>query len=285
MRHLGNTGLEVSPVGLGAGSLDRLDDADAARLLHGALDLGVTYIDTARSYGRSEALIGRHLADRRHEFVLSTKLGYGIDGVADWTGEAVRRGVDEALSRLRTDHIDVVHLHSCPREVLERTDVIPALDDAVQAGKVRVAAYAGDGDPVWHAIHDRRLGLLTTSASLFDQASLGDPLHHAKRAGMGVVAKRPLANAPWRHAARPTAEWVTYWDRMRTMSVEPRRPWVELAIRYVVWTWGVDTAIVGTTRVDHLREAVDAAAAGKLPDDEINEIRDAFWRHGWPGHT
>lgn len=286
MRELGTTGLRVSPVGLGAGSLDGLDETEAARLLHGAVDLGVTYLDTARSYGTSEARIGRHLGHRRADVVLSTKVGYGIDGVRDWTGEAVRRGIDDALQTLRTDWLDVVHLHSCPRDVLVHTDVVEALDRAVAAGKVRVAAYAGDGDPVWQAVEDRRLTVLTTSASLFDQASMGEPLHAAKQAGMGVVAKRPLANAPWRHTVRPhDVEWVTYWDRMQAMALTPRRSWVELAIRYVVWTWGIDTAIVGTRRLAHLEQAVVAASRGKLPEDEIDEVRSAFWQHGWPGHV
>ena len=115
-RPFGTTGLTVPALGLGAGQVGdaRLDEAGAARLLGGALDLGVTLLDTARSYGLSEERIGRHLAHRRGEFLLSTKVGYGVEGVADWTGPAVARGIDEALGRLRTDVIDLVFLHSCP---------------------------------------------------------------------------------------------------------------------------------------------------------------------------
>src|SRR5579872_6093374 len=95
-RDFGRTGLRVSALGFGAGQIggDDLSDAEAERLLLGALDLGVTLIDTARSYGRSEERIGRLLAHRRRDFALSTKGGYGVDGVADWTYDAVARGID-----------------------------------------------------------------------------------------------------------------------------------------------------------------------------------------------
>src|SRR5512140_625967 len=111
----GRTGLHVPVLGSGAMQLGdpRIDDAEAGRVLNAVVDAGATLIDTARSYGLSEERIGRHLAHRRGEFILSTKVGYGIVGVPDWTRECILRGVDAARDRLRTDVIDVVHLHSC----------------------------------------------------------------------------------------------------------------------------------------------------------------------------
>jgi aryl-alcohol dehydrogenase-like predicted oxidoreductase len=84
-RPFGRTGLTVPSLGFGAGHVGdpALAEAEVERLLHGALDLGVTLIDTARSYGLSEERIGRHLAGRRDEFILSTKIGYGIPGYED----------------------------------------------------------------------------------------------------------------------------------------------------------------------------------------------------------
>src|SRR5262245_30575932 len=100
-RPFGLTGLAVSALGLGAGSLGdpRLSDSDAERLIDAALDLGVTLIDTARSYGASEERIGRALRGQRRRAVLSTKVGYGVEGARDWTAEAVSRGIDEALAQ------------------------------------------------------------------------------------------------------------------------------------------------------------------------------------------
>ena len=82
-RPFGRTGLDVPALGFGAMQVGdpRLPEAAAARLLNHALDLGLALVDTARSYGVSEERIGRHLAHRRDEFVLSTKVGYGVDGI------------------------------------------------------------------------------------------------------------------------------------------------------------------------------------------------------------
>jgi len=102
-RPFGRTGLEVPVLGFGAMQAGdpRLSEEHAARLLNHAVDLGFTLIDTARSYGLSEERIGRHLARRRDEFVLSTKVGYGIAGLPDWTYECVIAGVDAARERLQ----------------------------------------------------------------------------------------------------------------------------------------------------------------------------------------
>ncbi len=98
-RAFGKQGFSVSALGLGAGPIGdpALDEAQVGALLNQALDLGITLIDTARSYGLSEERIGRHLAHRRHQFILSTKVGYGIRGHKDWTYACVSAGIDAAL--------------------------------------------------------------------------------------------------------------------------------------------------------------------------------------------
>ncbi len=288
-RPFGDTGLEVSVIGLGAGHIGGAgyDDGDAGRLLHAAVDAGVTFIDTARGYGLSEDRIGRHLAGRRHEVVLSTKVGYDIPGTEDWTADAVRLGVDRALVTLRTDVIDVVFLHSCGLDVLERGDVIEALLAARDAGKLRVAGYSGDNDALAWAAESGRFGAVQTSVNLADQWSLHHVLRSAADKGLGVVAKRPLANAPWRFAARPAGQYVEpYWDRLRTLDLQPAdSDWSATALRFTAFSPGVSTAIVGTGSIRHLQEAVHAAAQGPLPEAEYARWRAAFapYADRWPG--
>src|SRR5439155_433564 len=106
-------------------------------------EVGITLLDTAPSYGLSEERIGRLLKGRREGFVLSTKGGYGVPGVPDWTHAAVRGSIEQALRRLCTDHIDIFHLHSCPLDVLCREDILQALAEAQARGQVRVLAYSG----------------------------------------------------------------------------------------------------------------------------------------------
>ncbi len=290
-RAFGATGLTVPALGLGAAQLGRDDvsDRDAERLLAEALDLGVTLIDTARSYGSSEARIARCLRGRRDEVVLSTKGGYGIDGVTDWTGPCVTAGVDAALARLGTDRIDVFHLHSCPREVLARGEVVDALDGAVRAGKVRVAAYSGEGDALEWAVRSGRFGSVEASVNLCDQRSLDGALREAAARGLGVIAKRPLANACWRFADRPVGDYAeTYWERLGAMKLDPGDlAWDELALRFAAYEPGVSACIVGTASVEHLRRDVDLVARGPLPEDVTARVREAFHAHGaaWEGQV
>jgi aryl-alcohol dehydrogenase-like predicted oxidoreductase len=288
-RALGNTGLVVSEVGLGAGPLggDELDDAAAVRLIHGALDLGVTLVDTAPSYGRSEARLGVAVRGRRERVVLSTKLGYGVPGIPDWTGPCITAGVEAALARLHTSWLDIAHLHSCPLDVLARGDVIDALEGAVRAGKVRVAAYSGDGDALAWAIDSGRFGVVQCSINLADQRSLDVAVPRAHDRGLGVLAKRTLANGAWRHDRAPEAhDRAEYWRRLTAMALPPpgAAPAAH-ALRFVLAQPAVSSALVGTTSLANLEAIVAAAAAGPLEAAAAEHARAAFRRcdRGWHG--
>jgi aryl-alcohol dehydrogenase-like predicted oxidoreductase len=286
-RTLGRTGIEVSALGLGGGPLGTVSDDEADALLGAALDLGVTFIDTARSYGASEERIGQWLTRdraRRQRVVLSTKTGYGASGTIDWTYACVERGVDEALVRMATDTLDVMFLHSCPRETLEQGDVILALERARSAGKVRAIGYSGENDALAWAVESGRFDVVQCSVNVFDQRSLDGPI---ARGGIGVVGKRALGNVPWRFADCPNGDYAeTYWKRMRAMQIDPSpMSWPELAIRFAAFAPGVATVLVGTRDADHLRANALDVARGALPDVDVARIRDAFRMHdhGWSG--
>jgi aryl-alcohol dehydrogenase-like predicted oxidoreductase len=288
-RPLGTTDLQISTLGFGAGPVGdaALSEAAAAALLHGVLDAGINLIDTAPSYGLSEERIGRHLQGRRGEFVLSTKCGYGVPGVEDWTGPCITQGIELALRRMRTDVIDVMHFHSCPIDVLERPGVVDALIRAVEQGKVRVAAYSGDNHALAYALNMERFGSVQVSVNLFDQRAIDWGVAQARERGVGVIAKRPLGNAPWRFPERPGAQDVAlYWDRMRQMALAPHGlDWSELALRFAAFVPGVASCIVGTTRLENLQRNVRALEHGPLAPELVTQIRDAFRRndHGWDG--
>ncbi len=293
-RAFGRTGLTVSVLGFGAGSIGEasLDEPDARRVLDEVVDLGVTLIDTARGYGLSEERIGRYLGHRRKELVLSTKGGYGVDGVADWTAEAVTRGVDDALGRLRTDWIDVFHLHSCPRDVLERGEVTLALRRACDAGKVRVAAYSGENDALGFALESGVFRALQCSVSLCDQAALDDVMPRAVERGVGVIAKRPIANAAWRFDARPAGDYAeVYWERLQAMTLERHGlDWAEYALRFSAFAPGVSSVIVGTRNAEHLRTNAAIIARGPLAPGAFDAARETFTRAaaragGWAGQV
>ena len=286
-RPYGKSGLMVSALGLGAMQIGDpgLEEAKAASLLNAAVDAGITLIDTARSYGLSEERIGRHLASRRDDIVISTKLGYGIDGYEDWTGPCITAGIEQALRMLHTDRIDIAHLHSCPRATLERGEVIAALEKAKRDGKVRAIAYSGDNDDLAYAVATGRFDGFMASLNICDQRVIDDVL--PKVAAQGFIAKRPAANHPWRFSERPVGDYCEeYWLRWHTMQLSNHgREWGEVAIRFALSSPQVSSAIIGTGSMEHLKQNIAWAEAGALEADSFEELCAAFRHHdrGWLG--
>lgn len=279
-RIFGNTRLSVSILGFGAGHIgsEPMDESMVGSLLNGILDMGVNFIDTARAYGISEQRIGKFIAHRRKEFILSTKVGYDVQWKPDWTFDSVIRGVEEALIRMKTDYIDIVHLHSCSRVILEQGDVIDALEKAKKEGKTRFIAYSGENDALDYAIASGRFDSIQCSVNLFDQRVIGRQLLLAEESGLGVIAKRPIGNAPWRFEIQPTGHYCEpYWLRWKKMKLDPGETgWNELAIRFATFTPGVSTSIAGTSRIEHFRELAKAVLKGPLDKEWQEKIRDAF---------
>lgn len=278
-RDFGSTGLVVSTLGLGAGQVGdgSLDEAEAGRVLNRALDLGVTLVDTAGCYGVSEQRIGRHLAHRRDEFVLSTKCGHGVDGYPDWTPECVRAGVERSLQRLRTDHLDIVHLHSCDASQLADGSLADALEELVTEGKVRVAAYSGENAALTTAIASGRFASVETSVNIADQWSLHNALPGAAARGLGVIAKRPIANAAWKYDRRPDGVYgEVYWDRLQQLGYQLGDDPLGFALRFTAHAPGVGSAIMGTSKVANLEAAVQAVEQGPLADDQLQAVAERW---------
>lgn len=271
-RPLGDTGLAVSLLGFGGGPLgdERVDDRAASALIERARAQGITLFDTARSYGVSEARLGRALAPHRDDVVLSTKVGYGVDGHEDWTGPCIVAGVRRALHELRTDRIDVVHLHSCPAQVLHRDDVLRAVEEVVRSGQVRAAAYSGEEEDLAAALETGLFRVVQRSVSPWDP-------HGVRRSlpdGVGVLAKRPLANACWRPLPPDAGpDRVEYRRRYEAMDL-PREDWPQIALRYAAFAPTVSAALIGTGSIAHLDAAVAAVARGPL-DSETQAAIDA----------
>jgi aryl-alcohol dehydrogenase-like predicted oxidoreductase len=288
-RAFGRSGLTVSALGFGAGHIGgaELSDADVDSLLGGALDLGITLFDTAPSYGAGEARLQRFLSANRHRVQISTKGGYGVPGVPDWTYETIVQGLDLALGRLGVDTVDVFHLHSCPLDVLQRGEVIAALERCRAAGKLRVAAYSGENDALAFAIAQPVFGSVQCSINLADQRSLRVHVPDAVARGMGVIAKRPIANAAWRHPERPRGDYgEVYWERLRTMDLASGSSgFFDTALRFSAFAPGVSSAILGTRSLTHLAEAARIVARGPLDPQDSAHIGQAFEAHGanWHG--
>lgn len=275
----GKTELKLSVLGFGAGEIGdfNIEDKKVEQILNFALDNGINLIDTARGYYASEDRIGRFISHRRKEFVLSTKVGYGIQNEHDWSYNSVIKGVDEALTTLRTDYIDIVHLHSCALNVLQKGEVIEALLKAKEQGKIRFMAYSGENEELNFAVKNGAFDSIQTSFNICDQNNLYNILPECIEKGMGVIAKRSIANAPWLYKNQPFGQYVEeYWKRFVKMDFAFTNDWFENALRFTVFTQGISSAIVGTTNIGHLRQNIEYVEKGKLPDIEYFNIIESF---------
>jgi len=212
MATLGRTGLRVSRLGAGLAELGSVTDVSVASdLLNAALDDGINFLDTAACYGHSEEWIGRTISHRRQEYVLATKAGHVVEGYAgeEWTAQTILDSIERSLQRMKTDYLDLVQLHSCGVDVLERGEAIQALLDARQAGQARYIGYSGDREAALWAVESGQFDTLQTTFNVVSQGARQEVLPRAKAKGMGIIAKRPIANAAWGAPASsdPTREF------------------------------------------------------------------------------
>lgn len=278
-RNYGNSPLSLPVLGFGAGLIGdgKMDEDYVGYFVNQIVDLGITFIDTARGYGLSEERIGRHLSWRRNDFILSTKVGYSIPGYQDWTYDCIVAGVHHALQLMRTDHIDIVHLHSCPKTTLEQGDVIAALQKMKEDGKIRAAAYSGENDALEFALATKQFDGLMSSINVFDQHSIDSVVSPASKRGIGYIAKRPIGNAPWLYAEQPYGNYCEeYWKRMKSMNLNFDSEWLDIALRYTAFSPGISTSIVGTTNLDHIKKNIEIVNKGPLSPDLAKSIRTAF---------
>jgi aryl-alcohol dehydrogenase-like predicted oxidoreductase len=283
-RQLGRTDMRVSVLGFGGSEIGYEEAAPAtvARVLGEALDAGLNVIDTAECYLRSEELIGTAVASRRSDYYLLTKCGHPRGfGRGDWSPPSLLKSIERSLKRLRTDRLDLVQLHSCSEAELRRGDVVEALQKARERGHARYIGYSGDGAAARYAVECGAFDTLQTSVSIADQEALELTLPLARERNMGVIAKRPIANAAWTSTRKPpkNAYHYEYWDRLRKLDYDFLRgdTAAATALRFTLAVPGVHTAIVGTTRPGRWQENAAVVATGTLPADRFDAIR-GRWR-------
>ncbi len=273
-----------------------------AALLNGLLDKGVNVIDTAVMYRDSEWLIGEAIGHRRDEYVLISKCGRDADDIdaPAWTAGNVTQAVDRSLKIMGTDRLDVCLLHSCEMDDLKRGDAWNGLIECRDAGKVKFIGYSGDGEAAAYAAAMPELSVIQTSINLFDQNNIDMVLPQCVERDIGVMVKRPIANAVWRSDAPEeyTNYRSEYAKRMDAMAFDPAKlpegapsDWAELALRFSLHQPGVHTAIVGTTNPRRIEQNIAIAGKPPLPDDVVQAIRKSFRDaeqdagEAWPGQT
>jgi aryl-alcohol dehydrogenase-like predicted oxidoreductase len=302
-RVLGRTGVEVPVLGYGAMELrgqlsgpasqlsgPAITDQDAGRLLNELLDAGVNLIDTSVDYGRSEELIGRNLSPRRSEFFLASKCGCPVSlppdavtiGQHDYSAANVRANVEQSLRRLQTDHLDLVQVHlSPPRSQMEASGTIGALDSLRAEGKVRFIGMSGTLPNLSGHIDMGVFDVFQIPYSAL-QPEHDELITRAANAGAGVLIRGGVA----RGTASEDKNWTVQplsssgppaqdrWEAAKLDELlDDGMNRHEFILRFTLSHPGVSSAIVGTSKLEHLRSNVEAVSRGPLPQDLYAEAR------------
>lgn len=296
---LGRTGLGVSKLGYGAMELRgpaggrgrEIDDDTAGRLLNQVLDAGIRLIDTSPDYGRSEELIGTHIAGRREEFVLTSKCGCAVSengapafGEHDFSRHNVRAGVEQSLRRLRTDHLDAVQFHISPSmSTLHEHDSIAELLALREEGKVRFIGMSGTLPNIEEHIESGLFDVFQIPYSALEREH-EEVITRAARAGAGTIIRGGVARGV--PSARPEtierlperfrATYVARRERFDQAGLEDLlegMPRMEFMLRFTISHPDLHTTIVGTANPDHLAANLEAAAKGPLPADLYEEAK------------
>ena len=313
-RRMRKAGLRVSEIGFGTwamgGGWGRKDDEEALRALRRALDLGVTFFDTALGYG-SETLLGKAVADMRDRVIIATKIPPKTQRwpvlprepisdtfPADWIIECTER----SLRNLGTDYIDIQQLHAWTPPYLEQLEWYEALTRLRDQGKVRaIGVSANDWDP-YGPVGLVESGLIDTVQviyNIFEQRPAEKLLPAALERGVGVIVRVPFEEGLLTGAIGPghvfeAGDWRAKWltpqrlqevaprvEALRAFLTEDRPTLAALALKFCLSHPAVSTVIPGMRTQAHV-EANCAASDGKLLSAaELEALREHAFAHGW----
>jgi aryl-alcohol dehydrogenase-like predicted oxidoreductase len=303
MQHATLGSLRVSRIGLGAMTMagtytsgGGLDDAESIRAIHRALDLGVTHIDTAESYGpfHSEEIVGRALQGRRDQVVLATKFGilsHSGDGLFDSSPANIRTAVEGSLKRLRTDRIDLYYQHRVDQNT-PIEDVIGTVTELIAEGKVlHIGLSEASPDTIRraHAVHP--IAALQTEYSLWTRDPETELLPLLRECGIGFVPYAPLGHGfltgqirtpddipddDWRKTnprflGEAFAENLRIVEEVRNIATETGATPAQIALAWLVAQGGDIAPIPGTRRVARVEENT-AADGVVLTVDQLRRL-------------
>ena len=286
-RELGRTGLAVTVLGYGAMELRGVPrgrdvtEAQAETILNAVLDAGINYIDTSIDYGLSEERIGRYIEHRRSQYYLASKCGClvgatpappGQRNAHVFTRDNIVKGVEQSLTRMKTDYLDVVQFHASPsKETLEEHGALEALLELKEAGKVR---FVGISATLPHLLDHIATGVFDvlqipySAVEREHEAAIGA----ASEAGAGIVVRGGAAKGAPSEGKRRGLQWDR-WRQAQLDDVLAGISPMEFILRFTFTNPDLDTTIVGTVSPSHLQANIDALGKGPLPPDLYAEAK------------
>jgi aryl-alcohol dehydrogenase-like predicted oxidoreductase len=258
-------------------------DEDAGKLLNTVLDEGINFIDTSIDYGRSEELIGKFIAHRRSEYVLASKCGCvpgaGMGAEHVHTAENIRQGVEHSLRTLKTDHLDLVQFHrSLSRQEFDAEGALAEALALRDEGKVRFVGVSA----VLPTLNEQiDMGVFDAFQIPYSalQREHEDVIARASSAGTGVIIRGGVARgAPddWEgrsYYMMSTETMRDFWEKAQLDELLDGISRTSFMLRFTLSHPDLDTTIVGTSSIEHLRENLVAAAKGPLPDELLKEAK------------
>jgi aryl-alcohol dehydrogenase-like predicted oxidoreductase len=318
LRPFGTTGLDVSAIGFGCwevgGGYGDVEEAQFARAVGRALDLGINCFDTAEGYGMgaSERALGEALGGRRDEAIVVSKFGMSYRDkpkLRDSSRERVLASIDKSLKNLGTDWVDVYLVHWPDRETpFEET--MEALEDVVRDGKVRFVGLSNfKKEEIEACMRTRRVDVVQYGYNMFDRRMQREILPYCQEQGVGFMAYGSLAyglltgtftedmdfgDQDWRarqgkmgsiklfeslFGAESFPQNVRAVDELQRIAAEYERSLPQLALRWVISNPAVSTALVGCRTVAEVEDNA-RAIEWSIADDDLAEIDAIFARHG-----
>jgi aryl-alcohol dehydrogenase-like predicted oxidoreductase len=295
-RMLGSTGLEVTRLGYGAMELAGIkapvEPGDAHKLLNRVLDLGINFIDTSPDYGGSEELIGQAISHRRDDYFLASKCGCPVTipfelrngrPVHLFTAENVQGAVEQSLTRMRTDYLDLVQIHMSPsRAELEESETLETLLSLKREGKLRFIGISGI---LPHLRDHLEMGVFDAFQIPYSglEREHEEVIAAAAASGSGTIIRGGVARgapAPdqnpdespefWREAMITKRD---LWEEARLDELTDGLTRMEFMLRFTLSHADIHTIIVGTTNPDHLEANVLAASSDALAANVYEEAK------------
>lgn len=286
-RPFGRTGLNVTRLGFGAMEIrgERIwggrpvADEQAKTILSAVLDAGITFIDTANDYGKSERYIGEFIADRRGEYVLATKCGCSMVPAGDhdetphqWDREHLLWNIDDSLAKLKTDHVDLLQLHNPAVALAEEHRVVDTLKEIREAGKTRFIGISSTSPHLGTYIDWGVFDAFQIPYSALERQH-ENLITRAHEAGAGTIIRGGVARGEPGQGLGSIDRWAI-WERAKLDELlgegESRTQW---QLRFTLSHPGIDTVIAGTVNPAHLADNVRAAEAGPLPANVYEEAK------------